>query len=81
MSIVNAYRVAPDEIKPGDEMLFVVKALVLHIGSAGKVRYRIYRCPWGDSAAEGVPQGSPVLHQAEVCQAFFPSLAQVGEPG
>jgi len=76
MPVVNAYTVVPAEIKQGDEMYFVVKALVLRKESDGTCLYRLYRC-----AYNGEPlQGSQIMNQAEVCEVLFPSLAIVGEP-
>jgi len=75
MKLVNAYTVHPEDIKSGDEMLFVVKALVTRPGV-----YRLYRCPW-EGTEEDVPQGARVgLYEDLVCEALFPSLAAVADP-
>lgn len=73
--IVNAFTISPHDIQPGDVMLFTVKAMVRRRDSAGRLRYRLYRCPF-----EGeIPQGDQVLDMAEVCHQLFPSLAAVGD--
>jgi len=75
MRIVNAYTVNPQNIQTGDVMLFVVKAMVIAPG-----KYRPYRCSYeGDDI--DIPQGSRIPNQREVCEALFPSLAVVAEPG
>lgn len=66
MAIVNAYTVRPDEIKVGDEMLFVVKAMVGYIDDQGRPRYRLYRCPWD---GDDIPQGSRIDETMRVDQA------------
>lgn len=73
MRVVNAYTVRPDDIETGDVMLFVVKAMVVRPGV-----YRLYRC--AAKLLGGVPQGSRILNESEVCEALFPSLALVAEP-
>ena len=79
--LVNAYTVHPDEIEPGDEMCFVVKAMVTYRDSDGAPHYRLYRCPW-DGTIDDMPQGSRLGDgEAVVCQELFPSLAKVGESG
>lgn len=70
--IVNAYTINPDDIQPGDIMMFVVKAMVVFPG-----HYQIYRCPYEGS---DVPQGDRITLEGEVAQAIFPSLALVAEP-
>lgn len=72
MRVVNAYTINPQDIKEGDVMLFVVKAMVVRPGV-----YRIYRCKY---TGEDIPQGVRVTHEAEVANAFFPSLAKVARP-
>jgi len=75
--IVDPYTVTPDDIEPGDEMLFIVKAIVVR-SVEGKLHYRLYRCHWDGDVP---PQGMRIhAHEDEVCQAVFPSLAAVGEP-
>lgn len=78
--LINAYTVSPDDIQPGDVMLFVVKAQVMYRDSDGQLRYRLYRCPWQGHFTD-LPQGSQTENMKEVCEAFFPSLAQVAIPG
>lgn len=80
MELVNAYTVTPDTIKPGDVMCFVVKAMVNWQDDEGKMRYRVYRCPW-EGDLEDVPAGSQVFDMEATCREFFPSLAAVGRPG
>ena len=76
MRLVNAYTVQPQDIQVGDVMMFTIKAMVVR--RQGSLRYRIYRCVWeGDE----VPQGAQVSNMEEVAEAFFPTLAMVGEPG
>ena len=72
MRVINAYSAQPDDIEPGDIMLFVVKAIMTQQG-----KYRLYRCFY-----EGlnVPQGSRIVNEREVCEALFSSLATVAEP-
>ena len=72
MRVVDAYEISPSDIRPGDVMMFVVKAMVGHDGT-----YRIYRCRYNGS---DVPQGSRILHEKEVAQDIFPSLAQAATP-
>ena len=78
--LINAYSIAPNDIRVGDEMCFIVKAMV--IGSTDeKLIYRLYRCAW-DGSIEDVPQGSGLFDDdGKVCEAVFPSLAMVGKPG
>jgi len=77
--LVNAHNIAPYDIQVGDEMCFVIKAMV--IGSTDeKLIYRLYRCPW-DGDIDDVPQGSRLFDDGKVCQEVFPSLAAVGKPG
>lgn len=78
MQLVDAYTVSPQDIKVGDVMVFVVKAIVLRRDADDKLRYRIYRCGWEGTE---IPQGSQVANMEEVAEAFFPTLAIVGEPG
>jgi len=78
--LINAYTVAPEDIKPGDEMLFVVKAMVGHCDPDGTPRYRLYRCRW-EGTEYDIPQGNRITNDAEkVCKALFPTLAAVGKP-
>lgn len=74
MTLVNAYTVGPDDIKAGDVMLFVVKAMVVRLGV-----YRLYRCPFEGYLSEEVPQGARIGggDEQKVCEALFPSLAAV----
>ena len=80
MTLVNACSIRPDQLKPGDEMCFVIKAMVNWIDDDGKLRYRIYRCHW-DGTENDIPQGAQVLDHEAMCKEFFPSLALVGIPG
>lgn len=67
--LVNAYTLRPTDVKPGQEMLFVIKAIVGYDG-----KYRIYRCTW-DGTESDIPQGSRLyLNEEEVAQAIFPVL-------
>jgi len=78
MRIVDAYTIRPDEIEVGDVMLFVVKAMVVRPGV-----YRLYRCPYPPTLLynEEIPQGSRINgDEREVCEALFPTLAQVAKP-
>lgn len=72
MRVVDAYSINPGDIREGDVMLFVVKAMVV-----GPRRYRLYRCLF---EGEGVPQGDRLLRERAVCKELFPSLAQVAVP-
>ena len=45
MTLKNAYTVMPDQLEQGDEMLFVVKAMVSKAPD-GTIYYRLYRCKW-----------------------------------
>jgi hypothetical protein len=68
-NIIDAYNATPADLKPGDTMLFTVKAMVTHTGG-----YKIYRCPWEPFNID--PQGSALTaEQAEgVAAALFPVL-------
>ena len=80
MTLINAYTVQPDDIKPGDEMLFVVKAMVGPKDSDGKLSYRLYRCDW-KGTEDDIPQGARIYdNNAAICQELFRSLAMVGKP-
>lgn len=72
MRVINAYTVRPCDIQSGDVMMYVIKALVVRPGV-----YRLYLCVY---EAEDVPQGARITHEAEVCAALFPSLAEVAQP-
>jgi len=75
MTVKNHYTVNGDNIEPGDEFLFVVKAKVGYRREDGKLTYRLYKCPWeGDE----VPQGSQVDMAKSVDEALFPTLSFVG---
>lgn len=78
MSLVNAYAVSPADIKPGDEMVFVVKAMVVGRDEDGKLKYRLYRCLW-EGGKDEIPQGSRIRDGADerICRTLFPSLAAV----
>ena len=80
MALVNAHTVLPNEIKPGDEMLFVVKAMVGYIDNQGQPRYRLYRCRW-DGDENNIPQGDRIDETMRVDRALFPTLANAGRPG
>ena len=74
--VVDAYTIQPGDIKSGDIMLFVVKAMVVRDGV-----YQLYRCPCPFKAGVvQMPQGSRINNEQEVCEALFPSLAMVAEP-
>ena len=79
--LVNAYSIPPDDIQPGDEMVFVIKAIVMHRAPDGKLLYRLYRCLW-EGDIEDMPQGDRMGDSnGAVSQEVFPSLAMVGKPG
>ena len=70
--VVDAYTISPGEIRQGDIMVFVVKAIVVRDGV-----YRLYRCQFD---GDDVPQGARVyVDEAAVCRALFPTLANVAE--
>lgn len=76
MRIVDAYSISPQGIRPGDVMLYIVKALVVREGV-----YRLYRCPATRDILLGeIPQGSRISNEEEVCEALFPTLAAVAQP-
>jgi len=77
--LINAYTVSPNDIEPGDEMCFVVKAIVTRRGADGKLYYRLYRCPWAGTL-DNVPQGSRMGQEDVVCQEVFHSLWCIGAP-
>jgi len=80
MTLINAYTVQPNDIKPGDEMLFVVKAMVGYRDhNDGKLFYHLYRCRWeGDE--NDIPQGDRIYGNEEaICRQLFSSLARVGK--
>jgi len=75
MRLVNAHTISPDEIKSGDVMLFVVKAMIVRPGI-----YRLYRCPFEGYLSKETPQGSRIANERAVCEALFPTLAHVAKP-
>ena len=77
MAIKDAYAITGDDIRQGDEMLFVVKAVVGWIDGKGRPRYRLYRCRWeGDE--RDIPQGAQIDMGQRVDKALFPTLAAAG---
>ena len=78
--LVNAYTVQGDELQPGDEMVFIVKAMVSRRDGDGVLRYRLYRC-YCDCDIDNMPQGSQVGDMKSVCEGLFPTLAAVGKVG
>ena len=70
MTVKNAYTISPQNIEPGDEFLFVVKAMVRHDGT-----FKVYRCLW-HPFDEGVPQGNPIYNNT--IESLFPSLIASG---
>jgi len=81
MTIKNAYSEIPNNVKPGDQFLFVIKAMVL---TNGEVRF--YRCQWNpegywdgrevnyDFITENdVPQGDQIYGDS-ILQDIFPVL-------
>lgn len=70
--MVDAYSICPRDIRAGDVMMFVVKAMVVAPGV-----YRLYRCRY---EGEGIPQGSRLSNEEGVCRVLFPSLAAVAVP-
>lgn len=77
MRLINAYTAYPSEIESGDVMLFVVKAMVVRPGV-----YRLYRCSYPATLLynDEIPQGTRITNEREVCEALFPTLAQVAKP-
>lgn len=77
MRLIDARSIRPDEIKPGDVALFVVKAMVTRQG-----KYRLYRCLYVPvtPASNDIPQGDRLTNEQEICEALFPSLAMVAKP-
>jgi len=77
VKLINAYTVCPNDIEPGDVMLFIVKAMVVRPGI-----YRLYRCPCPPVLLynDEIPQGNRIINEREVCEVLFPSLAQVAKP-
>ena len=75
MALKNAYTIKPYDVQPGDEFLFVVKAMIMHDKT-----YRLYRCLYkhGD-----IPQGDKIISNAEeIAESLFPVLIDAGcEPG
>ena len=79
MRLVDAYTIRPDQLQPGDQMLFVIKAMVVGMTPAGHPLYRLYRCQWeGDESS--IPQGSRIIDDEAVAESIFPTLAGVGIP-
>ena len=52
MSIKNAYTTSPQDVKVGDQFLFVLKAIVID-----EEHFRVYRCRWE-------PPGSPIIERS-----------------
>lgn len=73
MRIVDFYNVAPDEIKPGDVMMCVVKAMVVRQTSDGKPIVRFYRCPFNGE----IPDGDPIP-PGPLDRSVFPVLKWAG---
>jgi len=73
--LINAYNAIPNDLQPGDEMLFVVKCMIFSTG------YRVYRCYW-DGDEFDIPQGERLLPEAEreVIKAIFP-VVEISEFG
>ena len=73
--LVDHKAVQPDDIKPGNIMVCIVKAVV---GPGGK--FRLYQVDIEED--DCVPQGSRLSGDDElaVCRSLFPSLAQVAVP-
>lgn len=67
--LVNPYTIRYDEIKEGDVMVYIVKAMVVRPGI-----YRLYKCHYDGST---IPQGNRILHDEDVCQELFPTLYSV----
>jgi len=67
MTVKNGYTLRPADVKPGDELLFVIKAIVMHDGT-----FRVYRCPWSTMEFD-VPQGDPVISDS-ITHGIFPVL-------
>ena len=82
MTIKNAYTVIPGEIEPGDEFIFIIKAMVQHDGT-----FKVYRCLWtpkdhnpydGEIDYSLVseyekPQGQQVYNDS-ISESIFPAL-------
>ena len=63
MPLRNAFTQIPNEVKVGDEFVYVIKALVTHTG------VRFYRCAW---EFDHVPQGAKISGKEKVHQLFYP---------
>ena len=85
MKVKNAYTENPADVEPGDQFLFVIKAIVTSEGT-----YRIYRCPWQSGVKllyesidpqeildEDVPQGDKIYGDS-IERDIFPILGRAG---
>ena len=71
--VVDAYTIRPDEVQPGDTMMFLLKAVATRQG-----QYRIYRCKASEYLeyfnSNAIPQGARVLDEEAVARQVFPVL-------
>ena len=85
MRVKNAYTESHEDVEPGDQFLFVLKAIVTHEGT-----YRVYRCPWQPGVRllyesidpqeipdEDIPQGGRVYGDSIELD-VFPILSRAG---
>ena len=69
MRLINSYTIRPSELKPGDQMVMIVKAIVNHDGT-----YNLYRCEWNGTEDE-IPQGGRIgVNEKWIAEAIFPVL-------
>jgi len=83
MPVVNAYNLHPDEVEPGQVMIFTVKLMVTGYKIGGKTpTYRIYRCPYHQEGDEREPQGTRIPKELEkaVAKALFPVVTYECKP-
>ena len=81
MKVKNAYTESYLEVEPGDQFLFVIKAIVHHDGT-----YTCYRCEWQpgilsqnpkDIPEEDIPQGQKLFGDS-IVNNIFPILSRAG---
>ena len=85
MQVKNAYTESPADVEPGDQFLFVIKAIVTVHG-----KYKLYRCPWQPGVKllhegldsmevlnEDVPQGDKIYGDS-IERDIFPILGRAG---
>lgn len=85
MTVKNFCTVRPDQLKPGDVLLCVVKLMVGYYTKDGKPVYRLYQCMYPADTdcmcEEDVPQGSRVTDADLVGKALFPVVGYAGMEG